>query len=105
MSVTAADVIGEVLDRGGSPADVLAALAHAGMPVLEPLDELEPGWLPTTRYGLQLVRHAARLTAEGQTCEEIAAELNKSTRSVQRYLAAAVHYGLLYAQRRQRSRW
>ncbi|MEV6033606.1 helix-turn-helix domain-containing protein [Nonomuraea sp. NPDC052116] len=104
MSVTAADVIGEVLDRDGSPDEVLAALNKAGIAVLEPLGKLEPQWLPTTRYGLQLMRHAARLTAEGRTCEEIAAELNKSKRSVQRYLAAATHYGLLNAQPRRRAR-
>ncbi|MEQ4717877.1 helix-turn-helix domain-containing protein [Nonomuraea sp. B19D2] len=102
MSVTAADVIGEVLDRGGNPDEVLAALNKAGIAVLEPLDELEPLWLPTTRYGWQLVRQAARFTAEGQTREEIATMLGKSTRSVQRYLAAAVHHGLINAQPRRR---
>ncbi|MGR6915387.1 hypothetical protein ACU635_14175 [[Actinomadura] parvosata] len=103
MSDTAADVIGKVLDRGGNPDDVLAALTEAGMPVLEPLSELEPLWLPATPHGLALVRHAARLTVEGQTRDEIAAELKKSRRSVQRYLAAATHYGLLTTQPRKRS--
>lgn len=102
MCVNAADVIGKVLDRGGSPDEVLAALDKAGMSVLEPLPELAPPWLPTTKHGMHLVRHATLLAAKGLTREEMAAALGKSKRMVDRYLAAAAHLGLLNTQPRSR---
>ncbi|MFI9553686.1 hypothetical protein [Nonomuraea endophytica] len=106
MSETAVAIISSVLARGGGPDDVLAELTKGGVAILEPLDAVPPTWLPMNQDSAHLMKTAALLSGEGKHVEEIADELRKSKRQVQRYLAAAVHLRLIdHHPRRRRSKF
>lgn len=88
-------VIAEVLDTTPSPtaAAIVNALKGAGCVIVPPADG--PGWMPKTKKGLARVTQYAKLAAAGGDLPGIAASMQMSVRSAERYRAAAHALGFL----------
>ncbi|SEU46412.1 hypothetical protein [Nonomuraea wenchangensis] len=70
-----------------TPHLLLRALRAAGLEVTRTADR--PAWMPTTPDAYALVKQAADWHIAGLTPQEIAGRMRRSTRMINRYLAAA----------------
>ncbi len=99
MPDKATEVITEVLRAGNPTAEaILGALEHTGY-VLLPPSEQEPAWLPSTARSRAKVGQYVQLANKGTTPQDIATAMGVSIRTVERYGAAAVAFGLLAKRR------
>lgn len=97
---TAEQAITRVLRRKDRPTakTIIRELREAGCVITEPETSDAPAWLPKSKIAREAVRQVALLINQGLTIDEITAETGKCRRMIDRYVAAAIHYG--WAERR-----
>ncbi|GAB2918326.1 hypothetical protein ACFMQL_20325 [Nonomuraea fastidiosa] len=94
-STTAEQAITRALRRKAKPTaeTIIRELHDAGYVITGPDSGDAPAWLPKSQLAWQAVRQVADLVNQGLTIDEIMAETGKCRRMIDRYVAAAFHYG------------